>query len=53
MPHYHVSASKLIAVPAAKIYAIIADYRNGHPRILPKPLFVSLEVEQGGRRHGH
>jgi len=48
MPHYQVSASRLIAAPAEKIYNLIADYQNGHPRIVPKPPFVSLTVEQGG-----
>jgi len=27
---------------------VIADYRNSHPQILPKPYFLSLEVEAGG-----
>ena len=48
MAHHRVSASAVIPAPATKIYALIADYRNGHPRILPKPYFVSLTVEQGG-----
>ena len=30
------------------VYGIIADYRDAHPKILPKPPFVSLIVEQGG-----
>jgi hypothetical protein len=30
------------------VYGIISDYRNSHPKILPKPPFVSLVVEQGG-----
>jgi hypothetical protein len=30
------------------VYTIIADYRDGHPHILPKPHFVCLAVEQGG-----
>lgn len=33
--------------PADRVYAIIADYRNGHPHILPKQ-FRNLTVEQGG-----
>jgi uncharacterized protein YndB with AHSA1/START domain len=45
---HRVSASGLIAAPARKVYDIIADYRNGHPRILPKPYFLSLNVENGG-----
>ena len=48
MAQHRVSASALIPAPAAKVYALIADYRNGHPRILPKPYFVSLTVDQGG-----
>ena len=42
------SASALISAPTQTVYRLIADYRNGHPRILPKPYFVSLDVEQGG-----
>ena len=48
MAHHRVSASALIPAPPTKVYALIADYRNGHPRILPKPYFVTLRVEQGG-----
>ena len=48
MAKHSLSASKLIPSPAHIVYDLIADYRNGHPRILPKPYFVSLEVEQGG-----
>ena len=31
----------------ARVYATIADYREGHPRILPKQ-FSGLTVERGG-----
>lgn len=48
MPAYFISASRLINAPAEQLYGIIADYRTGHPEILPKPPFVSLAVEQGG-----
>ena len=48
MAKHNVSASALISAPAGKVYDLIADYRNGHPRILPKPYFVALNVEQGG-----
>jgi hypothetical protein len=48
MSTHRISASALIPSPAAQVYNIIADYCNGHPHILPKPPFVSLEVEQGG-----
>jgi len=52
MAKHRVAASKLIQAPAAQIYGIIADYRNGHPHILPRPPFVSLEVEEGGTGAG-
>lgn len=42
------TASKLFNAPAETLYSIIADYRNSHPQILPKPYFISLEVEEGG-----
>jgi hypothetical protein len=45
---HRVSASGLISAPARIVYNIIADYRNGHPQILPKPYFLSLHVEKGG-----
>jgi hypothetical protein len=48
MTKHSLSTSKLIYSPAHTVYDLIADYRSGHPRILPKPYFVSLEVEQGG-----
>jgi hypothetical protein len=44
----HITASALIQAPARDVYAVIADYRELHPRILPKPPFVSLEVDEGG-----
>jgi Polyketide cyclase / dehydrase and lipid transport len=43
-----VSASMHISAPPSLVYTIIADYHNGHPRILPRPPFVSLVVEEGG-----
>ena len=41
------SKSAEISAPADRLYGIIADYRNGHPRILP-PAFTGLTVEAGG-----
>src|SRR6266496_6094322 len=46
------SASALIPAPAQIVYQLIADYRNGHPHIVPKPYFVSLDVEEGGYGEG-
>jgi hypothetical protein len=52
MPRHQVSVEAVINAPAKLAYAIIADYRDGHPHILPKPPFVSLEVERGGTGAG-
>jgi Polyketide cyclase / dehydrase and lipid transport len=48
MAHHSISVSALIDSPSDRLYRIIADYRNGHPYIIPKPPFVSLTVEEGG-----
>ena len=48
MAQHTVSATAEISAPAERIYGLIADYHDGHQRILPKPPFVSLDVEQGG-----
>ena len=48
MAKYDISASAMIPAPAQKVYNLIADYRHGHPRILPKPYFESLTVQEGG-----
>jgi hypothetical protein len=48
MTKYKFSVSSLIPSPSQIVYSIIADYKNGHPQILPKPPFVSLTVEKGG-----
>jgi hypothetical protein len=41
-----------VDAPAHEVYAIFADYRQGHPAILPRPPFVSLAVEEGGTGAG-
>jgi Polyketide cyclase / dehydrase and lipid transport len=48
VPTVRVKASAEIPAPAAVIYALIADYRNGHPRIVPPAYFENLVVEEGG-----
>lgn len=48
MKKIHVAASAIIPAPAAQIYALLADYRNGHPLVLPKEHFQDLRVEVGG-----
>jgi hypothetical protein len=52
MPAHHVSESTVIAAPPARVYAILADYRVGHPGILPQPPFHSYELEFGGQGAG-
>jgi hypothetical protein len=49
---FTVKASARMTAPADVVYSIIADYRNGHPQILPKQYFEWLEVEQGGHGEG-
>lgn len=48
MSRYQIQASAVINAPAKRVYDIIADYREGHPNILPKKYFSSLEIEKGG-----
>lgn len=52
MSEYKFSVSKLIHSSSSVIYNIIADYQKGHPKILPRPPFVSLEVIEGGTGAG-
>ncbi len=52
MPRHQVTAEDVVNAPAELAYALIADYRDGHPRIIPRPPFVSLDVEQGGKGEG-
>ncbi|MFN8444909.1 MAG: SRPBCC family protein [Caldilineaceae bacterium] len=47
MNSYQVQASAVVHAPADVVYAVIADYRNGHPKILPA-YFSNLVVEEGG-----
>lgn len=49
---FTVNASAPVSAPADVVYGIIADYRNGHPHILPRKYFEWLEVERGGRGEG-
>jgi hypothetical protein len=47
-PEKHiVSASATIPARRERVYSLIANYKDGHPRILPGQ-FTSLLVEQGG-----
>ena len=51
MTRLHASAERTVPVPAAAVYALLADYRDGHPRILP-PAFSDLTVLRGGTGAG-
>lgn len=42
-----VTSQARVAAPADRVYAILADYVQHHPRILP-PAFSDYAVEQGG-----
>lgn len=47
-PEKHiVSASAVIPARRERVYSLICNYNDGHPRILPKQ-FSGLVVEQGG-----
>jgi uncharacterized protein YndB with AHSA1/START domain len=48
MERHKVLASTIINAPASLVYNILANYHDGHPQILPKPFFRSLEVLDGG-----
>ncbi len=44
---YLIRASAVIPARRERVYSLIANYNDGHPRILPKQ-FRNLVVEQGG-----
>lgn len=44
--HYETVA--LINAPPREVYAVLADYRHGHPQIVPRDYLRQLEVEAGG-----
>jgi hypothetical protein len=46
------TGERVIDAPAGAVYRIIADYHVGHPAILPRQFFPSLEVEEGGTGAG-
>jgi hypothetical protein len=51
VPLLHATAERTIPAPATAVYALLADYRDGHPRILP-PAFSDLTVLRGGTGAG-
>ncbi len=52
MSRIHVEAERVIAAPAADVYAFLADYTNQRPKILPPENYLNYRVEQGGKGAG-
>ena len=48
---YTIEAEAPVDAPAERIYALLADYHAGHPRVLP-PAFTGLQVIEGGTGAG-
>jgi hypothetical protein len=45
---FHIEQSAPVRADASIVYPLIADYHNGHPRIIPAPYFRNLKVVKGG-----
>lgn len=45
---YTVAVSAVISASPTACYVAIADYRNGHPHIVPRQWFGPIVVEEGG-----
>ena len=52
MKQLKVMASDILDAKPEDVYTTIADYKNGHPRIVPKENFYDMRVEQGGYGEG-
>jgi Polyketide cyclase / dehydrase and lipid transport len=52
MPQHRIAASRIIDASPERLYDLLADYRQGHPRILPRPQFGALKIVEGGRGQG-
>lgn len=52
MPRHRVAASAVIHAPPQRVYEVLADYRVGHPAILPPKYFGPITVEAGGVGEG-
>lgn len=52
MKPYRAAGTRIIQATPAKVYAVLADYGGEHRKILPKPYFQPLVVEEGGRGAG-
>ena len=47
MAEVYVCAEGLVGAPAGRVYQLIADHREHHPKFLPAN-FSNFEIEQGG-----
>lgn len=47
MSEVYVMAEGLVGAPADRVYELIADYREHHPKFLPAN-FSNVEIERGG-----
>jgi hypothetical protein len=52
MSRLRVEESGRVNAPAAAVYRMIADYNEGHPRIIPQKYFRNMRVEKGGYGEG-
>jgi hypothetical protein len=52
MGQIQVKATAVLKARPEDVYATIADYHQGHPRILPAKNLYDLKVEQGGYGEG-
>ena len=48
MSQVDAQTERLIAASPQRVWALLADYRNNRPRILPPEYFEDYQVEQGG-----
>jgi hypothetical protein len=44
----HVEATAIIDARPQDVYAVVADYREAHRAIMPRPYFVEMNIEKGG-----
>jgi hypothetical protein len=47
-PRVDIPWSLKIDAPPSRVYSIVADYHQHHPRILPPEYFKGIRVEEGG-----
>jgi hypothetical protein len=52
MKQIKVKAAAVLAARSEDAYATIADYREGHPNIMPKENWYNFQLEQGGYGEG-